>query len=303
MFKFHGEKKKRSYFEGWYFKQQGKNGTLAMIPAYHADKKGKRFATLQAVTDKETELIEYPAEEFRVFENPFSLYLGNSRFSESGCSLDFRGKHLEIKGELHYGPLAPPDYDVMGPFNAVPFLPCRHSVFSLSHRVDGCLHVNGTPFVFQNSFGYMEGDRGRSFPNQYLWTQCSGRNFSIMLSVAEIPILTKQMPGCIGIIFYKGKEYRLATYLGARVIYVDQDYAAVEQNGFLLEVRYLGKSSSGQPLYAPKAGNMDRIIIESPSCPVEYRLSKSGDPLFSLVSQKAGFESTWDGACEEKEAE
>ena len=84
---------------------------------------------------------------------------------------------------------------------------------------------------------------------------------------------------------------------------MDQDYAAVEQNGFLLEVRYLGKSSSGQPLYAPKAGNMDRIIIESPSCPVEYRLSKSGDPLFSLVSQKAGFESTWDGACEEKEAE
>jgi len=37
---FHGETKRRSYFEGWYLKHQNAERTVAVIPAFHLDKKG-----------------------------------------------------------------------------------------------------------------------------------------------------------------------------------------------------------------------------------------------------------------------
>ena len=48
---FHGEHKKKSYFEGWYFKHQGSGRTVAFIPAFHIDEKGERSASLQVITD------------------------------------------------------------------------------------------------------------------------------------------------------------------------------------------------------------------------------------------------------------
>ena len=37
------------YFEGWYLKQQSKDGALALIPAVHTARDGKRSASLQIV--------------------------------------------------------------------------------------------------------------------------------------------------------------------------------------------------------------------------------------------------------------
>lgn len=65
---------------------------------------------------------------------------------------------------------------------------CRHSVFSMGHRVDGQLTINGQVYHFQNDMGYIEGDCGSSFPERYIWTQCSFPNGSLMLSVADIPL-------------------------------------------------------------------------------------------------------------------
>ena len=46
-----------------------------------------------------------------------------------------------------------------------------------------------------------------------------------MLSVAEIPMAKMHFTGIIGVVLWKGREYRLATYLGARVV--------VNRNGML----------------------------------------------------------------------
>lgn len=79
----------------------------------------------------------------------------------------------------------------MGPFSYVPFMECRHGVFSMTNTVSGCLSINGHAYRFDNDVGYIEGDRGRSLPKVYAWTQC---NFfdespcSIMLSIADIPL-------------------------------------------------------------------------------------------------------------------
>lgn len=104
----------------------------------------------------------------------------------------------------------------MGPFRYVPFLQCRHSVFSMRHSVHGQFCVNGTTYIFQNATGYIEGDRGYSFPRKYAWTQCSFPGGALMLSIADIPFCGFHFTGIISIVHLQGKEYRLATYLGAK---------------------------------------------------------------------------------------
>lgn len=38
------------YFEGWYFKlQTGQGEALALIPAFHIDRSGRRSASLQVI--------------------------------------------------------------------------------------------------------------------------------------------------------------------------------------------------------------------------------------------------------------
>lgn len=283
----------KAYFEGWYLKHQGKDGTLAVIPAWHVDKNGQPFASVQVVTEQETELIHYPIEEFHISRRPFSLRIGENRFYEIGCTIDFSGRKLKVKGTLKYGALLSPAHDVMGPFRFLPFLQCRHQIFSLMHRVDGKLLINERPYVIRNGFGYIEGDKGHSFPERYIWTQCTGKNFTIMLAAADVPVFGRGFTGCTGVLFYKGKEYRIATYLGGKVIYADSDYVVVEQRGYLLEAHRLCGEMEGLPLYAPEAGDMERVVRESPSCMVKYKLSKGGKKLFSFIARKASFESDW----------
>lgn len=294
MIKFYGEKKRNSYFEGWYFKQQGQSGTLALIPAYHKDASGYSYASLQIITEKQSYYLHYSIKDFQVSSHPFYLRIGNNEFSERGCRIETAEKGIRMSGNLKYGSLAVPSYDIMGPFRLIPFMQCRHSVFSMGHKVNGYFGINEEAFLFQNGFGYVEGDRGSSFPEKYLWTQCSGKNFSIMLSVAKIPFMGTGFTGCTGFFFYKGKEYRIATYLGARVIYADPDYMAVEQKGYIFEAHRLDKGEGNLCLKAPQNGNMRRIIRESVACTVRYRLRKEGKTVFSFQSGKAAFEGEWE---------
>ena len=61
----------------------------------------------------------------------------------------------------------------MGPFRLISDMECAHGVISMAHRLEGILNVNGECFDFSDGMGYIETDRGHSFPNAYLWTQCT----------------------------------------------------------------------------------------------------------------------------------
>ena len=138
---FHGERKRRSYFEGWYFKQQNGRDTVALIPAFHRDESGKPSASLQILTDTESDsdsfCLDFPPEAFCADRRKLLVRTGNCIFSERGCRLDGKDSDFEIHGDLEYSPFFRPKYDIMGPFRFVPFMECRHSVFSLVHRVNG----------------------------------------------------------------------------------------------------------------------------------------------------------------------
>ena len=278
---------KKRYFKGWYFKCCGDNGTVALIPAYHCHN-GKKTASLQVITDDTA--LNIPFSGLYSCKRMLYIKLGKSIFSGKGIVLDFKDKKngIELNGSVRFKYLTPIRYDIMGPFSAVPFMQCRHSVYSMEHSVYGQITVNGVRYRFNDGAGYMEGDRGYSFPKQYIWTQCPFENGSLMLSVADIPILGFHFTGIIGIVMLGGKEYRIATYLGARIGRLGEDSVTVRQGNYRLTARLIKQNS--QALSAPEHGNMCRTIHESASCRAYYRFSYKGNVLCEFVSDRAAFE-------------
>lgn len=109
-----------------------------------------------------------------------------------------------------------------------------------------------------------------------------------MLSVADIPVAGIHFTGIISVVLWQGKEYRIATYLGARAVRIQNRTVRVIQGGLELEVRLL--EASERPLKAPEKGNMVRTIHESASCRAFYQFRKEGRTLFALETDRASFE-------------
>lgn len=272
-------------FYGWYMKCQSASQTLAVIPAVHQSGK-ERTCSIQIITDHDAWNVAFQPEMFR--KQGKNLWIGENQFSRNGLRLKIQIPGLTINGKLDFGTLSPLRYDIMGPFAMIPFMECRHSVWSMRHKVNGTLYINDQIFHFQNARGYWEGDEGRSFPKQYAWTQCFFPGGSLMLSVADIPMAGIHFTGVIGAILWHGKEYRLATYLGAKAAQIRNGRIRIVQGDMELEVHLLERVKC--LLKAPVAGDMKRTIREGASCRALYRFCKSGSPVFHFETDKASFE-------------
>lgn len=272
------------FFYGWYMKCQSGTQTVAVIPAVHGTG-WNRTCSVQVITDKASWTVTFPAEAFR--RTAGNIIIGNNQFGEKGISLSIREPGLTAKGKLRFGPLSPLKYGIMGPFGLAPFLECRHSVRSMQHPVCGRVEINGVRYLFRNAKGYWEGDRGRSFPGEYLWSQCFYEGGSLMAAVADIPILGFRFRGVIAAVTLHGREYRLATYLGAKAS-VRNGRLRIIQGDLELCARLSGKE--GNSLKAPAGGRMDRVIHENAACPAHYRFRAGGQVLLDFRTDKASFE-------------
>lgn len=277
-------------FYGWYFKCQSDTQTLAVIPAIHQTKE-KGSCSIQIITEEHSWTVELPAEEFR--RNGRRISIGRNQFGERGIRLAICTPGLEVKGKLVFGSLFPLKYNIMGPFSFFPFLECHHSIWSMKHTVQGTVYVNGTMYTFDRADGYWEGDRGRSFPREYIWTHCSFREGALMLSVADIPMAGFHFQGIIGIVLLDGREYRLATYLGAKVAEIRKGRVKVVQGNLELEAELL--EETGKPLKAPTGGDMARTIHESAACRARYRFRKNGCRILAFETDRASFEYEYGG--------
>lgn len=287
----------RNFFYGWYFKCQSETRVLAIIPAVHQAGR-KRTCSVQIITDEGCHVVEFPGEAFS--RKGKQIFIGENQFGENGIKLRVETPELRAEGDLRFGTLLPLKYDIMGPFALVPFMQCRHGVWSMRHEVNGCMEINGTRFKFSRALGYWEGDKGRSFPKAYAWTQCFFKGGSLMLSVADIPMAGIHFTGIIGIVSWKGREYRFATYLGARVLKNQEGMIRIVQGDMMLEAKMrkeVGGSSEAEarketwhPLKAPIGGDMTRTIHESPACGAAYRFRVGGRTMFAFETKQASFE-------------
>ena len=245
------------HFCGWYYKCQSEKETLAVIPAVHRAN-GKTTCSIQLITEAASWSVPFPGSAFH--GDGMQVSIGENRFGPQGLHLHLRAPCLRASGTLRFGPFTPLRYDIMGPLRYAPFLECRHSVFSMRHTVTGTLQVNGVPCVFQNGTGYAEGDRGRSFPKGYVWTQCALPAGALMLAAADIPWGGFHVTGVTAAILWQGRQYRLATYLGAKATDIRDGAVTIRQGRARLTARLL--EPAAQPLRAPSGDAMVRTIHE-----------------------------------------
>lgn len=275
----------RQYFKGYYFKCSTGEETVAFIPAGH-NEGNTSSGSLQIITNDKAYVIPYP--KIRFDDDNFITKIGDNYFSEKGIYLNGDSSNCSIHGKLKFGRFQKIRYSIMGPFQYLPYMQCRHSIISMRHSVAGTIRINDKVYKFHHGTGYIEGDQGRSFPKEYIWTQCHWKHGSIMLSVADIPFLGAHFKGIIGIVMMDGREYRIATYLGARVCSIGEDTVVIRQGKYTLSAKLM--ESACQKLKAPVKGQMLRTIHESASCKAWYQFSCDGTVLLEFTSEHASFE-------------
>ena len=254
-----------NYFAGHYLKHQKEDHTLAIIVG-----KASSGDFLQIITNQQ--VFQYHN-------------LKNCRITRQGLSIHYP----EVKGRIHYGPFLPLRYSIMGPFQYLP-MQCNHKVISMKHTLRGSVLINGETISFDGGMGYIEGDYGRSFPKEYLWLQCNDflEDLSIMVSIAHIPFLGLHFTGCICAITYKGREYRLGTYKGVKVILRSKTRLILSQGDYLLDIRLSPHLS--HPLRSPKKGHMVGIIHESNCTKAIFQFYKKRKLIFKAKTHNCSYE-------------
>ena len=280
------------YFEGWYLKHQNQHGqALALIPALHIDSAGQRTVSLQIISNSESWWLEYPETQFQLTRQPFRVQIGRSSFSRQGIVLHIEQAGLSLHGTLRYGPFTVLRSDVMGPFRFFAGMQCSHGVLSMGHSLQGTLDLNGEELDFFNGIGYIETDRGRSFPGSHLWTQCvwyGPEHGSLLLAIATVPLPVGGFSGCVCSVFYRDREYHLATYRGAKIEEWSSSGAIIRQGKYCLEAELLNERRHA--LRAPVEGRMERTIHESLCAEVRYRFWCGKNLLFQHSDRYASFE-------------
>ena len=109
-----------------------------------------------------------------------------------------------------------------------------------------------------------------------------------MLAVADVPVAGFHFRGVIGAVLWKGREYRLATYLGAKAVQVRDERLRIVQGNLELEAGLLEKVRS--PLNAPVNGDMVRTIHENAACRAFYRFRKGEYTILSFKTDRGSFE-------------
>ena len=281
--------KKEPYFEGWYLKHQKGDQFFAVIPGIRRDEGGNWSAFVQVITPAESYYIHYRPEEFKIRRNPLQIRVGENLFSRQGIRLSIRRDGLNLAGRIQYGELSPVAGNLMGPFAWVPGMECSHDVISMSHRLRGAVIVNGERMDFTDGSGYWETDRGQSFPRSYFWTQCQDQGLQLMTAAAAIPMGGFSFDGCLGVICFGGREYRVATYLGARIERWSERVLVLRQRNLRLEIRT--GCGGALPLKAPNGGRMDLEIQERLRGEAYYRLTAGSRLIFEIETDKASTES------------
>jgi tocopherol cyclase len=306
---YQGARRKRGYFEGWYFKQVSadRSEIWSIIPGIaRGESRGEGYSFVQVIEGRRgrTWWFQYPLEDFAASARILDVRVGASRFSESGIELDLRGEEGSFRGELSFGPfLSPPSRPlspgVMGPFSFVPFMECRHGLVSLYHDAIGGFESPGRRVEIGSAAapgrGYAEKDWGSSMPRSWIWAQSNdfeAAGDSLMLSIARIPWLGSTFTGflCSGSL---GRRFlRMATYTGARVdlLRLEDESLSLLFSGGRETLEVDASRARGGMLRAPSRGLLSRRIAESVDARLRIRWHRAGSILFEGEARPSGLE-------------
>ena len=302
---FHGIDKSRPYFEGWYFKLSSPNDdfSLAIIPGISMGKEEKKdHSFIQVLYGNESHYIKFPRNKFNCKKDEFKLKVSQNLFSMDKVIIDIKEKNFQISAELNFSKhiqlktnLYSPS--IMGPFSYLSKMQCNHGVLSLDCMVSGVVNINGKNHFIRGYNGYIEKDWGSAFPKSWLWLQCNGLygdagRFSLMCSIASIPIGFIKFRGLIAYVYIDGKQILFTTYNFSKIKKMKKINKGVEvilkKSGYELYIKATAADDS--ILKAPEDGEMKREIQESITANIEVVLYQYGKEIFNSSYTSGGLE-------------
>jgi tocopherol cyclase len=304
---FQGNKERKNYFEGWYFKMVSANGSsiMSVIPGISLSEDGKeQHAFIQLIDgiSAQTSYYTFPIEEFFFSKDEFAIRIGNNYFSENKLILNIQTDSSIISGEIEMNKQvklpskALFNAGIMGWYRFMPFMECYHGVVSLNHELAGTIFKDGKKLNFNNGGGYIEKDWGSSMPSAWIWMQSnhfSQKNCSFMLSVADVPWIGKSFTGFLGFFLHDNIIYRFATYTHAKLTLEEatpnSTKITIKDRKNTYKIKAF-RNQSGE-LKAPVNGSMDRRIAECVDVQIHLTiLDKKGTILFCDSTSIAGLE-------------
>lgn len=274
-FGYHGDKVTKPYFEGWYFKITNNAFSMGIIVGVNQNTEDDHgfIQTLDTISG-ESQYIRFPLTDVHITNEPFHIRIGDNHFYKDTILLDLH-KHIPIKMHVKMGnfePLKPTLYapTIMGPFSYIPGMECIHTAYSLYHQVCGQLSIEHKDIDLTNAIGYIEKDRGTSFPTKYFWLQSNHmlnqEKACLFLSIATIPLNIMNFTGLIMVLMIGGEQLRFGSYYGGKVkVLKKTDNTSykiiIEQGKYRVCIKaYLGKTFA---LSAPSSGEMNNTVDET----------------------------------------
>ncbi len=302
---YHGQKKKKMFFEGWYFKhvidQQAIN--FALIPGISKDPEDEHaFIQLIITPMMIIKYFRFDVSLFSVNDNPFTVQIDQNRFSLEGIQVNLMEDTFSFNADLTYTHLTPIQTsfmfpNIMGPFSYLPNMECNHGVLSMNHKVNGYIQINKEVYDLNQEKGYIEKDWGVSFPKKYVWLQCNHfdeTTTSLMGSIAVIPYLGLSFEGHIFNLIHQGQEYRFATYNGSRVAleYIDEHTRNIELKKGKYRLVIRARIEKTGALKSPRHGLMQEMIKEGLEGTLQMTLYNQKTCVFDLTGKHTGVEFT-----------
>lgn len=304
---FQGKYKNKNYFEGWYYKliDSKQENVWAVIPGIaHGKSEGDSHAFVQVIEANSCSVhyFKYDISSFKFHEDEFNVQIGNSIFSRNGIILNLKDHNISIQGQLSFQNIVSfPNKilrpGIMGPFSFVPSMECYHGVVNIHHEIKGSIAQNGTEINFNNGYGYIEKDWGKSFPESWIWLQSnhfSQGDVSLMFSIAKIPFLGSHFTGFLSFLRIGHQMFSFATYTGAKITKLQymEDTILVDISDSRYTFHIEAIFSKGGVLKAPKNGLMSGEVTESITSTVMISLydRKSRTNLFEGKGINTGLE-------------
>jgi hypothetical protein len=306
---FHGRRKNKDFFEGWYFKMvdYSEKRAYAVIPGVSIARdplKSHAFIMFLDARARKMNYFRYSLDDMKAGDKKFELTIGESFFSTSEMTLNLKQGRDRIIARISFKDTYPWPVKVLSPgvmgwYAFVPGMECYHGILSMDHAVEGFIEINGIRKDLNGGRGYIEKDWGVSMPSSWIWMQTNhfDRNgISLSGSIAKIPWLGNYFTGYIFGFLYDNKLYKFTTYSGAKVtglnVTDDKIKILLENKAYCLDID--ADRSEGVELPAPKLGGMTAKVNESLHSSINITLlRKTGSDtklIYSGTGKNAGLE-------------
>ncbi|QVK17922.1 hypothetical protein KHQ81_13995 [Mycoplasmatota bacterium] len=305
---YHGEKKKKNFFEGWYYKITDKENkySFAFIPGIIKGKiLGEGHSFIQVLDGKNHKFyyLKFTKGNFKSQHKPFSIEINNNLFSLKEIRLSHYDERLQVVGSLKIVDVIKwPDSLInpgsMGFYNYLWFMECYSQVCCLDGKLVGKLMINHEEIDFSGGKIYIEKNWGSNFPENYIWVQANNffdENAALSMSMGRVPLGRYHFNGFLTAFRFNNKVYKFTSINRSKMdLEFDQNNVNItfKKDNYQLSIETRCKASDFMTIKGPSDGKMNRDVRESIISEVRVELIDLYKEmiLFQGISQNSGVE-------------